>query len=50
MPWKIKKVRNKSCYAVVNIETGEIRAKCTTKEKAQKQLNLLERAYEKEIK
>ena len=46
MPYKIVKVRNKECYKVVNINNGYEHSKCTTREKAQKQVNLLHR-YEK---
>ncbi len=41
MPYIIRKVRNMECYAVKNIENGKIHSKCTTLEKAKKQLRLL---------
>jgi len=41
MPYIIRKVRNKNCYEVKNKETGKINAKCTTKNKAEKQVRLL---------
>ncbi len=41
MPYVIRKVRNKNCYSVKNIITGKVHAKCATKEKAKKQLRLL---------
>jgi hypothetical protein len=41
MPYVIRKVRNKNCYSVKNIESGKIHAKCATKEKAKKQIRLL---------
>jgi hypothetical protein len=41
MPYAIRKVRNIECYTVKNIESGKIHSKCTTLEKAKKQLKLL---------
>jgi hypothetical protein len=41
MPYVIRKVRNKNCYSVKNIESGKVHAKCATKEKAKKQIQLL---------
>ena len=41
MPYTIRKVRNKSCYKVYNKKTKKIFSKCTTKQKAQKQIRLL---------
>jgi len=41
MPYIIRKVYKKDCYKVMNKETKKVHAKCTTKEKAQKQLRLL---------
>jgi len=41
MPYKIKKIRNKNVYQVVNIDTGAIKAKHTTKEKAEAMIRLL---------
>ena len=42
MPYEIRKVRNKECYQVRNKETKEVYAKCTTRDKAVKQLKLLQ--------
>ena len=39
MPYKI--VKKGSCYQVVNKDTGKVFAKCTSKDKANKQVNLL---------
>ena len=50
MPWKVFKVRNKNCYEVRNIQNGYVHAKCTTKEKAEAQLRLLESTLKKEKK
>jgi len=41
MPYTIRKVSNKNCYKVMNKKTKRVFAKCTTKEKANKQLRLL---------
>jgi hypothetical protein len=41
MPYVMRKVRNKNCYSVKNIETKKVHAKCATKEKAKKQIRLL---------
>lgn len=41
MPFIIRKVRNKNCYEVKNKLTGVVHSKCTTKEKAVKQVRLL---------
>ena len=41
MPYTIRKVSNKNCYKVMNKKTKRVFAKCTTKEKAKKQLRLL---------
>ena len=41
MPYTIRKVRNKNCFEVKNKITGRVYAKCTTKDKANKQLRLL---------
>lgn len=38
MPYSIRKVRNQQCYAVKNTVSG---AKCTTLEKAKRQVRLL---------
>jgi hypothetical protein len=41
MPYKTRKVRNKSCYKVYNPESKKVFAKCSTKEKAAAQMRLL---------
>lgn len=41
MPYQIRKVKNKKCYSVKNKKNGKIRAKCTTRKKAIKQVRLL---------
>lgn len=41
MPYKTRKVRNKNCYKVYNQKTKRVFAKCTTKKKARKQVNIL---------
>lgn len=41
MPYKIRKVRNKSCYKVYKPKTKKVFAKCSTLENAQKQVRLL---------
>lgn len=45
MPYTMRKVRNKSCYRVVNSKTGRVKARCSTKVNALKQLRLL-RAFQ----
>lgn len=40
MPYKIYK-RGRGCYEVVNTDTGRIHSKCTTLERAKKQVHLL---------
>jgi len=48
MPYKIRKVRNKDCYAVKNLHTNKRTAKCTTLKKAKQQMQLLYKLdYEK---
>lgn len=47
MPYSIRKVRNKNCYRVKNKETGEIKTKCSTLNKAKAQVRLLERLDKK---
>lgn len=44
MPYAIEKVEGKRCYRVVNTETGQEHAKCTTKKKAEAQVRVLEDA------
>lgn len=41
MPYTLRKVRGKNCYSVRNKRTKRAFSKCTTKEKAKKQLRLL---------
>lgn len=41
MPYTIRKVRNKKCYRVTTSKTKRVLAKCTTMEKAKKQVRLL---------
>ena len=41
MPYTLRKVRNKNCYSVKTTKSKRIMAKCTTKEKAKKQIRLL---------
>lgn len=41
MPYKIRKLPNKNKYRVYNVETKEVFAKGTTKDKAEKQVRYL---------
>ena len=41
MPYKIRKVRNQSCYKVYNATTRKVYAKCATRENAEKQVRFL---------
>jgi hypothetical protein len=41
MPYKSRKVPRRNCYRVYNSKTKKTFSKCTSKQKAQKQLNLL---------
>ena len=41
MPYATRKVRNKRCFRVYNSKTKRVFAKCTTKTRAKRQLNLL---------
>lgn len=41
MPYKVRKLTKKNCYKMYNNDTKRVYAKCTTKEKAKKQLRLL---------
>jgi len=50
MPIKVRKVRGQDCYRVFNAETGEIYAKCTTREKALAQKRLLDEKENEEEK
>tara|TARA_Y100000034_G_scaffold87035_1_gene104358 strand:+ start:32 stop:409 length:378 start_codon:yes stop_codon:yes gene_type:complete len=42
MPYKVRKVRNKDCWKVINIETGHLHSKCSTRKNALNQVRLLE--------
>jgi hypothetical protein len=50
MPFVIRKVRNQDCWRVKNKETGKVYAKCTTLEKARKQVIFLTYVLKKPIK
>ena len=39
----MSKVRGKDCFKVVNKQTKKVKAKCTTKQKAQAQMRLLKK-------
>jgi hypothetical protein len=41
MPYTLRKVRQKSCYRIINPKTMRVFAKCSTKRNAVKQLRLL---------
>ena len=41
MPYAIRKMPNRNCYKVFNKNTKKIFSKCTSMEKAKKQLRLL---------
>ena len=41
MPYATRKVRNKNCFRVYNRKTKRVFAKCTTKTRAKRQINLL---------
>jgi len=41
MPYTMRKVSNKPCYRVVNNKTGKVKARCSTKKNAMKQMRLL---------
>ena len=41
MPYSMKKVRGKKCYKVFNRITKRVTAKCTTLDKAKRQIRLL---------
>jgi hypothetical protein len=43
MPYVMRKIRNENKYKVINSKTGFVHAKSTTKDKAVKQINLLNR-------
>lgn len=49
MPYVIRKKSNQKCYTVKNKKTKKIHSKCTTLEKAKKQvrlLNAIEKGYQ----
>jgi hypothetical protein len=50
MPYKKIKLPNKNKYKVVNKKTGEIKAKNTTKQKADNQIRLLNYVESKSLK
>ncbi len=41
MPYSIRKVPKRNCYRVTNTKTHKVRAKCTSKAKAKKQISLI---------
>ena len=41
MPYSMRKVPKKKCYRVSNKKTKRVMAKCTTKERATRQMRLL---------
>ncbi len=41
MPYKLRKVRGKSCYKVYNTTTKKVFSKCTDEESAKRQMRLL---------
>ena len=41
MPYSIRKVNKKNCFKVYNKKTKKVHAKCTSREKALKQIRLL---------
>lgn len=41
MPYKMRKMPNKSCYKVYNKNTKRVFSKCASKKKAVRQMNLL---------
>ena len=41
MPYATRKVPNRRCYKVYNTRTKRVFAKCTSKAKAKRQMNLL---------
>jgi len=43
--FKIRKVRGKECYQVKSITSGKIHAECTTKQKAEAQVRILNKLY-----
>jgi hypothetical protein len=49
MPYVIRKVRNKNCFSVKNLKTNTVKSVCTTRQKAESQVRLLE-SFEKKKK
>jgi hypothetical protein len=41
MPFTLRKVNRRNCYKVFNVKSKRVHAKCTSKAKAKKQLQLL---------
>jgi len=41
MPYKTRKVRNKNCYSVKNVEKKKVFSKCTSLKNAKLQMKLL---------
>ena len=41
MPWGIRKVRGRDCFRVTNLDTGRVKAFCTSREKTEAQVRLL---------
>ena len=41
MPYSYLKVRNKNCFKVFNKKTKKVYSKCTTRDKAKRQIRLL---------
>ena len=46
MPYKIRKKRGHDCYKVTNLETGQVMAECSSRQKAYAQVRLLEQIDE----
>ena len=42
----VRKVRNKDCYKVKNVETGQVMSECSSRQKAYAQVRLLEQIDE----
>jgi hypothetical protein len=43
MAYKMRKIKNTNCYKVYNNVTKRVFAKCTTKEKAKRQLAIIQK-------
>lgn len=41
MPYTIRKMPNRECYRVRNLDTGRVMSSCTTRAKAEAQVRLL---------